>query len=112
MISYEFEKWLDEHGWSYQYSRGKSYIGYYKYDGYNIDYIGLFEGKFTFSCKSKTYNILDDINIKFDVPFNETYCNYIQKELFRQLDEFVEKRKIEKKESIEKINKLFNLFDK
>lgn len=112
MISYEFEKWLDEHGWSYQYSRGETYIGYYKYNNYNIDYIGLCGGKFTFSCKSKTYDILDDINIKFDVPFNKESCDYIHKELFRQLDEFVEKRKIEKKESIEKINKLFNLFDK
>lgn len=107
-MNYKFEQWLDEHGYSYQYFRGTINISYDKYDGYDIEYLGLYQGKFTFWCKNKNYDVLGNLNVKFDVPFNEKSCDYIHNELFRQLNEFVEHREKERLGNIKKINKLFN----
>lgn len=108
MNDYEFEKWLDEHKWCYTHYNGHMHISFNYHDNYEITYLNLSEGKFTFWCKSKK-DFLGTIDIKFDTPFNEN-PDYIETELFKQLDEFIKNRKEEKEKSIKKIDKLFSKF--
>lgn len=80
---YDFWCWLSKNGWSrsWFYMTGRTFIGTTK-SGWDIEYIGLYQGKFTFTCKKeKSY---DHIDIGFDTAFSDD-PDKVQSELFKQL---------------------------
>jgi hypothetical protein len=81
---YDFWCWLSDHGWHRSWScyTGHTHIGIYK-DGWDIDYYGLCEGKFTFCCK-KDDSIWPEY-VKFDIAFSDD-PDRVQKELFEKLE--------------------------
>ena len=80
---YDFWCWLSDNGWhrSWNCYTGQTNIGIYK-DGCDIDYYGLWNGKFAFCCR-KDDSLFPEY-VYFDSPFSKNPDN-IQKELFEKL---------------------------